>query len=119
MMKQFITSAFLSSLLFSHVYGQAETQTVTVGANGLVFSPDTITADEGDVIEFVITPGHSVTQSAFDNPCQAISDTGIYSGFPNNKATFSVTVNSSDTLWIYCSSPGHCQAGMAMVINPP
>jgi plastocyanin len=97
----------------------AETQRVTVGATGLTFSPDTLTADEGDVIEFVISSGHSVTESNFDSPCQPISGAGIFSGFPANNAVFSVTVNSSDTLWLYCAAPGHCEAGMAMVINPP
>jgi plastocyanin len=93
--------------------------TVDVGASGFVFSPDTVTANAGDVIEFVISSGHTVAQSSFDNPCQPISSSAIYSGFPSNGAIFSVTVNSSDTLWFYCSVQGHCQGGMAMVVNPP
>lgn len=114
-MKLLATAAFLFCLLLD--FGEA--QTVMVGANGLVFSPDTVTASAGSVIEFVITSGHSVAESTFDNPCQAIGGTGIYSGFPSNNAVFRVTVNSSDPIWLYCSAPSHCQSGMVMVINPP
>lgn len=114
-MKQLATAAFLFSLLLDG--GVA--QTVMVGANGLVFSPDTVTAGVGSVIDFVITAGHSVTESTFGNPCQGIGGTGIYSGFPSNNAVFRVTINSSDPIWLYCAAPRHCQSGMVMVINPP
>lgn len=33
--------------------------------------------------------------------------------------TFVTTVNSTDPIWYYCSLPGHCQAGMVGVVNPP
>ena len=112
-----INAIFVSlSLLFGFSTAQI---TVDVGANGFVFSPDTVTANAGDVIEFVISSGHSVAQSSFDNPCHPISAAAIYSGFTSNGAIFSVTVNSSDTLWFYCSATGHCPGGMAMVVNPP
>jgi plastocyanin len=114
-MKQLATTAFLFSLFLDF----GVTQTVMVGASGFVFSPDTVTAGVGSVIDFVITSGHSVAQSTFQSPCQAIGGTGIYSGFPSNNAVFRVTVNSSDPIWLYCSAPGHCQGGMVMVINPP
>jgi hypothetical protein len=32
---------------------------------------------------------------------------------------FSMTVNSTAPIWLYCSQGKHCQSGMAMVINPP
>jgi len=31
---------------------------------------------------------------------------------------FTVTVNSTDPIFFYCATVGHCQAGMAGVINP-
>ena len=49
--------------------------------------------------------------------------TGIKSGFmpvtagAANIPVFSVLVNDTSPVWIYCGQPGHCQKGMAMVIN--
>ena len=99
--------------------GSSKVQSVQVGKNGFVFTPDTITAGEGDVIEFVIQPGHSVARSSFDNPCAPISGAGIYSGAISSMETFSVTVNSTDPIWLYCGTPSHCEGGMAAVINQP
>ena len=33
--------------------------------------------------------------------------------------TFTVTINSTEPLWIYCSQGSHCKAGMALVVNEP
>lgn len=58
----------------------AKTITVDVGKNGLVFSPDTITAEKGDTIEFTFYPqSHTVVESTFDKPCSYKSG-GIFSG---------------------------------------
>jgi plastocyanin len=97
----------------------AGVQTVQVGQTGIVFQPDTIKAGTGDVIEFVIHTSHSVARSSFDSPCQPISGTGIWSGFAKGATTFSVTINDTNPIWLYCAAPEHCQSGMAMVINPP
>jgi hypothetical protein len=48
--------------------------------------------------------------------------TGIKSGFMpvtpgGNIPVFSVLVNDTNPIWIYCGQVGHCQKGMAMVIN--
>ncbi|RMZ89435.1 hypothetical protein DV736_g3345, partial [Chaetothyriales sp. CBS 134916] len=94
----------------------AETHQVTVGP-GLSYSPDSLTAAKGDVVEFTFGQGHDVVSGSFDSPCQ--NDGKIYSGEPGNGEVFSLTINSTDPLWIYCSVPGHCQGGMAMVINAP
>jgi hypothetical protein len=34
---------------------------------------------------------------------------------------FTITINDTNPIWLYCSQTqgSHCQAGMAMVINPP
>lgn len=53
---------------------------VDVGKGGLVFSPDTITADKGDSIVFTFYPeSHTVVESTFDKPCNYKSG-GIFSG---------------------------------------
>jgi len=87
---------------------------------GLTFSPDSVTAAEGDWVEFTFGSGHSVAQSSFDAPCVPISgDAGVYSGFPNDGDIWRIQINSTDPLWLYCSTPGHCEGGMALVVNPP
>lgn len=88
-----------------------------------------MTADVGDMVQFQFAAGnHTVTQSTFDAPCQPIamnnaSVTGVYSGFvPVAKedamtAAYTITINSTTPLWMYCSQGKHCQNGMVMVIN--
>lgn len=109
-MKSFIAVSALVATTF------AATVEVTVGP-GLNFSPDTVTAQQGDVVNFKFGSGHNVVSGSFDSPCQP--DGKIYSGSPNDGDVFSVTVNGTDPTWIYCSVPGHCESGMAMVINAP
>jgi plastocyanin len=87
---------------------------------GLTFTPDTVTAAEGDWVEFTFGSGHSVAQSSFDAPCVPIQgDAFVYSGFPNDGDVWRIQVNGTDPLWLYCSATGHCEGGMAMVVNPP
>ncbi|RMD42465.1 hypothetical protein DV735_g2684, partial [Chaetothyriales sp. CBS 134920] len=109
-MKYTLAASYLLALV------AAETHQVTVGP-GLSYSPDSLTAAEGDVVEFTFGEGHDVVSGSFDAPCQY--DGSIYSGDPSDGEVFSVTINSTDPIWIYCSIPRHCQAGMALVINPP
>ncbi|KAJ5368868.1 uncharacterized protein N7496_008628 [Penicillium cataractarum] len=98
--------------------------TVDVGEDGLTFNPDSLTVSPGDKVEFhFYPPDHSVVQASFDNPCQPISSGGFFSGFfqtsQESKTVFTVTVNNTDPIWLYCGVQGHCQAGMVGVINPP
>lgn len=109
-MKSFFTLSTLAAGTFARVYE------VTVGP-GLDYSPNTITdAASGDIISFKFGEGHNVVSGSYDQPCQPSG--GIYSGNPSNGDVFSVTLNGTDPLWIYCSVPGHCEGGMAMVVNP-
>ena len=103
-------------------------QTVTVGDdNKLAFSPDSITADVGSTIEFQFYPPiHSVTQSSFDSPCVPFTNgTGFWSGPITttgqgiNANVFTLTINDTNPVWFYCATLGHCESGMAGVINPP
>ena len=117
-------STVLAALLLPLVLGAVHD--VDVGNNGLVYSPDTVMAAVGDTVNFHFYEGdHSVAQSNFAAPCQPSGANAIYSGFINPSSgqqeaslMFSVSVNSTDTIWIYCSQGHHCAAGMAMVINP-
>jgi len=99
-------------------------QTVAVGQSGLSFSPNSLTVVPGNKVVFQFYPGgHSVTQGDASNPCQPSNATGFFSGTINSSSgpasdAFTITVNSTDPIYIYCSQVGHCQAGMVAVINP-
>ena len=56
---------------------------VDAGNNGaLAFSPDSLTAKVGDVLQFHFHPiNHSVVASDFDNPCSPSKSGGFFSGF--------------------------------------
>src|SRR5579862_6344913 len=54
---------------------------VQVGNGGLKFSPDSLTANAGDSVEFQFNPlNHSVVQSSFQAPCVPSSN-ALFSGF--------------------------------------
>lgn len=99
--------------------------------NSLIYSPNNIKAAVGDMVQFQFVAGnHTVTQSTFDQPCQPINNiqknvTGFHSGFMPAAAgaatktipTYTVAINNTTPIWIYCAQGKHCQAGMVMVIN--
>ncbi|KAJ0147279.1 Extracellular serine-rich protein [Colletotrichum tanaceti] len=110
-----------------------DVQVVSVAStnNTLKFFPDKINAPVGSMVQFQFRGGnHSVVQSTFDNPCIPISNVnasakGVYSGYQPVQASaamgqipvFTVMVNSTTPMWLYCSQGKHCQNGMVMVIN--
>ncbi|KAK4689036.1 hypothetical protein P7C73_g1073, partial [Tremellales sp. Uapishka_1] len=106
---------FGSALLLGTTVSFAAMQTVQVGQGGLQFSPSTVTAASGDTVQFTFDGDHSVTQSSFADPCKA---SGFSSGVMAS-GTYTVTVNDTNPIWIFCSVPGHCQTGMVMAINAP
>ncbi|CAD6503760.1 BgTH12-05505 [Blumeria graminis f. sp. triticale] len=131
---------FSSSLMLSLIMGlgsvlaqkdQVMIHVVKVGSNNgsLTYSPKKITAAAGEMVQFQFAGGnHTVTQSTFDQPCMPISMatpevTGFFSGYmpvtggSNNMPTYTIMVNSTMPIWIYCSQGKHCQNGMSMVIN--
>lgn len=69
-----LVSALLgSTLAINHI--------VTVGQNGLTYTPSAIAAAIGDNVQFnFYALNHSVTQSTFENPCAALVN-GFDSGF--------------------------------------
>lgn len=103
---------------------------VQVGAGGkLAYSPEAISAKVGDQVVFHFNAkNHTVTQSSFASPCGK-KDGGVNSGFQpvpanqtDNLPTFTVTVNNTDPIWIYCAQAAntpnsHCGAGMVFAIN--
>ncbi|KAG6820845.1 hypothetical protein H0H93_010672 [Arthromyces matolae] len=102
--------------------------TVQVGANGLAFTPPSITAQNGDNVIFEFhAKNHSVTQSTFATPCSLMTTpaTGVDSGFQpvastaTTFPTWNITISdSSAPLWFFCAQSGHCQSGMVFAINP-
>jgi len=101
---------------------------VQVGNGGLTFTPNSFNASIGDTVEFQFYPAtHSVSQSNFDSPCAPRNGTGVssfYSGpvtttSGSNPNVFSLLINDTSTIWVYCAIASHCESGMSAVINPP
>ncbi|PGG98604.1 hypothetical protein AJ79_08807 [Helicocarpus griseus UAMH5409] len=115
--------SILSTLALVAV-ASAATIDVKVGDGGLTIEPSTINAEQGDDVVFHFWPGnHDVAAGPFDSPCSP-SNNGFYSGLINTDgsqpdATFTVRINNTNPIWLYCTTRGHCQGGMSAVINPP
>jgi plastocyanin len=100
---------------------------VTVGGVGILkFSPDSVTANPGDIVTFTfMQKNHTATQSTLTNPCVQAPN-GFDSGFvpvaaTNTNGPFPVaqfTVQDTNPVWVYCRQANHCQQGMVFAINP-
>ncbi|EJD46046.1 hypothetical protein AURDEDRAFT_113763 [Auricularia subglabra TFB-10046 SS5] len=122
-MLAFSRYALVSSLVASSAY--AADILVTVGANGLKFEPNQVTANAGDVITFEFHPkNHTLTQSTLANPCTPVAgggDSGYIpvaateTTFPTKKLT---VPDSTTPLWFFCAQGNHCQQGMVFAVNP-
>ncbi|KAI0147812.1 Cupredoxin [Xylariaceae sp. FL1272] len=108
------------------VAGAAATHSVTVGGTaGKVFTPDQVQAAVGDMVVFTFqSQNHTVTQSTFALPCEAMAG-GMDSGFvPNPNDTVvpapqvAMQVMTTDPIWLFCAQTGHCGTGMTFSINP-
>ncbi|KAI4178944.1 MAG: hypothetical protein LQ346_007310 [Caloplaca aetnensis] len=105
------------------------THMVTVGGDaGLVFSPSSVMAAPGDMVEFTfMSTNHTLTQSTFPQPCVKMQG-GADSGFlpnPNNTIspppTYMFQVMDTKPTWWYCKQKkptSHCGKGMTFSINP-
>lgn len=105
------------------------THSVVAGRGGaLVFDPENVVAEIGDVIEWHFLPkNHSVAQSSFGQPCvpdAALGGASFFSGFqPVTEGqapdVFQIVVEDKNPIWYYCAQTNgnHCQKGMAGVIN--
>ncbi|PQE04002.1 extracellular serine-rich protein [Rutstroemia sp. NJR-2017a BVV2] len=107
------------------------THTVSVGAEGLSFTPNQLNANISDVIEFRFYPqNHSVARAEYGRPCipyevTGVNKQGFWSGFrPINVVLsdgpkFQVVVNDTSPIFFYCSAPGACiNEHMIGVVNP-
>ncbi|ETW85412.1 hypothetical protein HETIRDRAFT_240092, partial [Heterobasidion irregulare TC 32-1] len=98
---------------------------ITVGGPGILqFNPSSLTADPGDLVNFVFQQkNHTATQSTFANPCQP-ADGGFDTGFvpvADNETQFPAAqfiVADTNPVWVYCRQANHCQQGMVFAINP-
>ncbi|RFU31319.1 hypothetical protein B7463_g5005, partial [Scytalidium lignicola] len=109
---------------------QAAHWDVEVGKGGqLAFDPPTISGIiEGDTVTYHFFPkNHSVVQSSFQDPCHPLAS-GFFSGFTPTqdltdpaRTTFTITVNDTKPIWVYCgqTTGNHCQNGMVHAINAP
>jgi len=104
---------------------------VAVGMNGLAYTPSSVTANVGDILQFTFYPkNHTVSQSTFGTPCvkavdSATGQQGVDSGFMPVPAgttvgnpTFAINVTTTSPLWFYCRQTGHCEQGMVFAVNP-
>jgi len=103
--------------------------TVKVGeGGGLTFSPESVTANQGDIVSFqFLTKNHSVTQSSFTDPCTRLTTPTLgidsdYQPVPTDATmipqwSFTV-VNASAPLWFFCKQGTHCKSGMVFAVNP-
>jgi plastocyanin len=99
---------------------------VIVGGTGvLAFQPNTVVAQPGDTVTFEFhVKNHTATQSTFANPCSPMTN-GFKSGFQpvgtdaTTFPTFTVPVNDSTPVWVFCAQTGHCSSGMVFAINAP
>jgi plastocyanin len=85
----------------------AKTISVYVGKGGLVFSPDTIAADVGDVVEFHFFGSiHTAVQGDFSTPCAigSLKGTGFNSGPVNNNADGTVRLVALHMIAYYFST---------------
>ncbi|KAF2107782.1 hypothetical protein BDV96DRAFT_606327 [Lophiotrema nucula] len=130
-------------MLFSNIVYTALAQSMTVSAatmmvtvaanNKFQFTPNSVTAQPGDMVAFnFVAQNHSVASSTANKPCQpeqnaVFSDFQPIPGNPNaspnvnaaNTPMFMVPITDAQPMYIYCSQAQHCQQGMVMVINPP
>lgn len=110
--------------------GTSTDHKVVVGGSTLTYTPSNITAQVGDTVTFqFMQKNHTATQSTFANPCRALTLTstsgqvGFDSGFmavASNATTFptyTVKINDTAPIWVYCKQTGHCGQGMVFAVN--
>jgi len=118
---------FLATILVAAVAATADTIKITAQTS-LKFSPDSVEAKAGDILEFHFQPqNHSVAMGEFNSingPCvPAPVGSGFFSGYMPTSAdesdkVFRVTINNTDPIVFYCTQGQHCAKGMVGVVNP-
>lgn len=121
---------YASQATFQKTSAGARLIPVLVGGPLLTFTPNSVTASPGDVIQFQFAArNHTVTQSAQSSPCRPLDSSGngtagVHSGFipfdggaSGTVGTFDVPVRDASPMFLYCAQATHCQSGMVMVVN--
>ncbi|KAK8010912.1 hypothetical protein PG990_009877 [Apiospora arundinis] len=127
----FIPTTWLPYLTTLAVVAYGTRIRVDVGSNGapaLVYTPRTVTARVGDIVDFHFideNAASSVVRGLAGAPCtpypvkkKGFFNSGFILGDPTGSNVFSVEVNETTPIPIYCSVGGHCRAGMVGYINP-
>ncbi|CAI4220053.1 unnamed protein product [Parascedosporium putredinis] len=90
------------------------------------FSPETVTADKGDVLEFHFGPkNHSVAMGEFDSvngPCVPANEGGFFSGYfavdsGESDKVFRVQINDTEPIVFYSTQDNECSEGMIGAVN--
>ncbi|TFY83235.1 hypothetical protein EWM64_g779 [Hericium alpestre] len=86
----------------------------------LRYVPFATNASVGDTVKFIWgANNHTVTKSSQLELCNKTSQQPFVSGTQNASFVFTQVVNDTSPTFYYCGTPGHCQAGMFGIINPP
>lgn len=97
----------------------AKTVEVKVGDGGKKFTPNEIKAEVDDEVVFKFAKnGHDVSESSFDSPCQP-KNNATWSGKLGKGDSFTIKIENTDPIWLYCSQGNHCKKGMTAAINAP
>lgn len=81
------------SLLASQA--SAKTVRIEVGSSGASFSPNSVTASVGDILEYHFAGGkHSVVRGDFSKGCSPTSNGGFYSGFQKSVSDNQFAISS-------------------------
>src|SRR4051794_35442499 len=77
----------------------AATIQIAVGKDGLVFTPNSVTAAKGDIIEYqFFPPTHSVNMADFNNPCMPAASGGFGSGAFTTSNGMNASIHLTDLL---------------------
>lgn len=107
---------FTSLMLFGTSHVSATTFNVTVGDGGFLFTPDSVTIQVGDTVQWTwAAGGHSATAGTPGQP-SGFFDSGILS----QGATFSHTFNTPGAFPYFCTPHGACcqMVGTITVSSP-
>ena len=105
-MKRHIKFAFVvcCTAIISLLSSSADTIQVQVGAGGLRFTPQNVTIQVGDTVEWIwAANGHSSTSGTPGNP-DGLWDSGLH----NSGFVFSHTFTTEGTFSYYCTPHGGC-----------
>jgi hypothetical protein len=103
--------------------GNGATHTVIVAPTKgvLRYVPFAVNASVGDTILYKWGAGpHTVTMGSALEICNKSSAENSFTSGPQNAGfEFTVVVNDTKPMFVYCNVPTHCQKGMFGVVNPP